>query len=52
MSAALAAWEKDSTSIPAGADARLLELCVIRSQEIGMLHDLLKTAGLRRARTT
>jgi hypothetical protein len=44
----LQAWENNPPSIPAGAEARLLELCVIRSQEIGMIHDLLQAAGLRK----
>lgn len=38
----------DPDTIPAGTETRLLELCVIRSQEIGMIHDLLRAAGLRR----
>lgn len=45
----LAGWEDDPVSIPEGNEARLVELCVIRSREIGKMHDRLKAAGLRRA---
>jgi hypothetical protein len=44
----LKACEDDPDNIPTGTEMRLLELCVIRSQEIGMIHDLLQAAGLRR----
>jgi hypothetical protein len=42
------ACEDDPDNIPAGTEARLLKLCVIPSQEIGMIHDVPHAAGLRR----
>jgi hypothetical protein len=38
----------DPDNIPSGTEARLLELCAIRMQEIEMICALLQAAGLRR----
>jgi hypothetical protein len=37
-----------SRKIPGGIETRLLEMYVIRGQEIGIIHDLLQAIGLRR----
>jgi hypothetical protein len=48
----LQVWEKDPLSIPAGIETSLLKLCETRTQEIAMIHGLLKAAGLQRAPET